>query len=190
MHAEYEEYKKILKSRLSKSRYDHSLCVADEAYRLAQKYGADTEKAYLAGLLHDITKNASKEEHFEIFDTFGANLNDIEKGAPKLWHSLSGAYYVKYILKIQDEEIFDSIKYHTTAKPNMALLSKVIYLADFTSADRDYEDVDVMRKLVDISLDKAFKYALCYTVKDLAEKSVPIHLCTVEAYNETMQKEI
>ncbi len=189
MHGEYKEYKEILKNRLVEKRYYHSLCVADEAYRLAKKYGCDTEKAYLAGLLHDITKNASEREHFSIFNTFNVNLSEVEKGAEKLWHAISGSVYVKYVLQIKDEEIIEAIRYHTTAKPNISLLSKILYLADFTSADRDYDDVDIMREYVDISLDKAYKYSLCYTIKDLAEKGKAIHIDTFNAYNETMLKE-
>ena len=148
----YDEYKDLLKERLTEKRFHHSLCVADEAKRLAKKYGADTEKAYLAGLLHDITKNSNIQEHFNIFKNFGIALNEIELPAEKLWHAISGSAYVKYILKINDEEIFDAIRYHTTAKADMSLLSKVIYLADFTSADRDYEDVDGISNVVNVSL--------------------------------------
>ncbi|MCQ2454860.1 MAG: bis(5'-nucleosyl)-tetraphosphatase (symmetrical) YqeK [Clostridia bacterium] len=189
MHKSYDEYKKILELRLNPKRYYHSLCVADEAYRLAQKYGADTKKAYLCGLLHDITKNVDEKEHRMIFEKYSIKLNEIENSAEKLWHSISGSAYVKFVLEIDDEEIFDAIRYHTTAKANMPLLSKILYLADFTSKDRDYDDVEVMRKLVDISLDDAYKYALSYTVKDLAEKNCAIHLDTLNAYNEIMLKE-
>lgn len=183
-----QEYKALLEKRLAPKRYYHSLCVADEAKRLAEKYGADSEKAYLAGLLHDVTKNASEEEHLNIFDTFGIMLNSIEKNAEKLWHAMSGAAYVKYVLQIDDEEIYDAIRYHTTAKSNMSLLSLILYLADFTSADRDYEDVDVMRALVDKSLDEAFLYALSYTVKEIVDKGGALHLDTINAYNETVLK--
>lgn len=183
-----QEYKALLEKRLAPKRYYHSLCVADEAKRLAEKYGADIEKAYLAGLLHDVTKNASEEEHLNIFDTFGIMLNSIEKNAEKLWHAMSGAAYVKYVLQIDDEEIYDAIRYHTTAKSNMSLLSLILYLADFTSADRDYEDVDVMRALVDKSLDEAFLYALSYTVKEIVDKGGALHLDTINAYNETVLK--
>ncbi len=185
---QYETYKQILQSRLNEKRYNHSLCVADEAARLAQKYGADKEKAYLVGLLHDITKNTSKEEHLKIFNTFGIILNNVECNAEKLWHAISGSAYVKYILNINDEEIFEAIRYHTTAKAQMPLLSLILYLADFTSADRDYEDVDIMRRLVDISLEDAYAYALRYTVMDLAENNRAIHTDTLAAYNEIMIK--
>ncbi len=183
-----DKYKALLQKRLTPKRYHHSICVADEAKRLAEKYGADSEKAYIAGLLHDVTKNATEEEHLNIFDTFGIMLNSIEKTTEKLWHAMSGAAYVKYVLHIEDEEIYDAIRYHTTAKANMSLLSLILYLADFTSADRDYEDVDVMRTLVDKSLDEALIYALSYTIKEIVDKGGALHLDTINAYNETVLK--
>lgn len=185
---EYAEFKAILKKRLSEKRYNHSLAVADEALRLAREYGASEQKAYLAGLLHDVTKNATAEEHLNIFRTFGIMLNDVEQNAEKLWHAISGAAYVCYVLGIKDEEIFDAIRYHTTARADMPLLSKILYLADFTSADRDYEDVDVMRRLVDESLDSAYIYALKYTINDLVENSRAVHSDTFAAYNQAVTK--
>ena len=186
--ADYEVFKQILKGRLSEKRYYHSLCVADEAKRLAEKYGGDKERAYLAGLLHDITKNAPDGEHLQLFSRFGIMLNDIEKNAKKLWHAISGAVYVRSVLGIEDEEMTDAIRYHTTAKANMSLLAKILYLADFTSADRDYDDVDVIRRYVDESLDKAFLYALQYSIEDLVKNGKAVHEDTVEAYNEVVLK--
>lgn len=185
---EFTEYKKILQKQLVPKRYNHSLCVADEACRLAQKYGCDEVKCYLAGLLHDITKNLSKEEHLNIFNTFDIILNDVEKSAEKLWHAISGAAYIRYVLNIDDEEIIDAVRYHTTAKNNMPLMSLILYLADFTSADRDYEDVDVMRELVDNSLEEAFIYALKFTINELTDKNSAIHEDTLAAYNNIMLK--
>lgn len=179
----YEKYKEILKQRLTEKRYYHSLCVADEAKRLAQKAGIDSQKAYLAGLLHDITKNSKQEEHLQIFSQFGIILNDIEKNAEKLWHAISGAAYIEHILGINDAEIIDAVRYHTTAKENMSPLCLILYLADFTSKDRDYSDVEVMRELVDISFQKALVYALKYTIKDLCDMEKAIHFDTLAAYN-------
>lgn len=183
---DYGAFKEILKKRLNEKRYYHSLCVADEAKRLAEKYGGDTEKAYLAGLLHDITKNASAEEQLKIFSDFGIIPNEIENGAEKLWHAMSGAAYAEHILGIKDPEIIDAIRYHTTAKAGMSLLAKILYLADFTSADRDYDDVEVIRKYVNESLQKAFVYALQYSIKDLVEQARAVHLDTVAAYNQAV----
>lgn len=183
-----DEYKRLLKSRLNEKRYAHSLAVADEARRLAKMYGADESKAYLAGLLHDITKNAPLEEHLQIFSAFGIMLTDVEKSAEKLWHAMSGAAYIEHYLGIDDSEIISAVRYHTTAKENMTRLQTVLYLADFTSADRDYDDVDVMRKLVDKSETEALVYALSYTINELLTKGAPIHPDTVSAYNEVVLK--
>lgn len=181
---EFNNYKKILKEKLNDKRYEHSLCVADEAKRLALKYGGDSDKCFKAGLLHDITKNLSADAHLKIFETFGIILSRIESEAVKLWHAMSGATYLKYVLGENDEEIIDAIRYHTTAKANMSLTAKILYLADFTSLDRDYPDVDEIRRLVDISLDDALIYALQYSICDLVESKKAVHPDTLEAYNQ------
>ena len=187
---DYSYYKKLLESMLTQKRYYHSLCVADEAKRLAVKYGADENKAFLAGLLHDITKNIIEEEQLQMFSDFDIIPDSITKKSLKLWHAVTGAAYIKNILEIDDEEIISAVRYHTTAKKNMNLLQKILYLADFTSLDREYPDVDVMRKKVDISLDEAMKYALSYTITELVEKQVQIHPDTMEAYNQVMEEKI
>lgn len=184
----YNHYKEIIKKKLTPKRYFHSLCVADEARRLAIKYGADSEKAYLAGLLHDITKNISEEEQLQMFKDFDIILDDITKDSFKLWHAVTGAAYLENILKIEDDEIISAVRYHTTAKADMKLLEKILYLADFSSADRDYEDVEIMRSKVDESLESAMKYALSYTICELVEKSARIHPDTFEAYNQVMEE--
>ena len=180
----YKNYLEILKKRLNEKRYFHSLCVADEAERLAIKYGGDAHKCYLAGLLHDITKNAPDDEHLKIFETFGIMLSVVEKNAKKLWHAMSGEAYIKNVLGVDDSELLDAVRYHTTAKADMSLTAKILYLADFTSRDRDYDDVDVMRRLVDISLDDALIYALKYSIADLVQQGRAIHEDTVSAYNQ------
>ena len=184
-----EKYKSVLRENLYEKRYNHSLCVADEAVRLARLYGADEDKCYLAGLLHDVTKNLPEEDHLKIFETFGIMLSAVEKNAEKLWHAISGTAYIKNFLKIEDEDILDAVRYHTTGKADMPLITKVLFLADFTSADRDYEDVDVIRKLVDEDYNKAIIYSLKYTINELVEGSNPIHPDTIAAFNEALLKE-
>ena len=188
MSEKYLEFIEILQNRLTPKRFNHSLCVADEAVRLAKKYGGDCDKAYLAGLLHDITKNATKEEHLHIFNEFGIMLNDIEKSSEKLWHAISGSAYIEHILRITDKDIIDSVRYHTTAREDMTHFEKIIYLADFTSSDRDYDDIDIMRKKVDISIEEALDYALSYTINDLVSRKKQLHLDTIKAYNQYVLK--
>lgn len=185
---EYDFYKEILKKRLNEKRYYHSLCVADEAERLALKYGADSKKAYLAGLLHDITKNTTEEEQLQMFEEFGIIPDSITQQSFKLWHAVSGAAYIENILKITDEEIISAVRYHTTARKNMTLLEKILYLADFSSADRCYDDVEIMRIKVDESISAAMEYALSYTISELVEKHALIHPDTMYAYNQVMEE--
>lgn len=181
-----DEYKALLKSRLKPERYEHSLCVADEAVRLADKYGGDRDKAYIAGLLHDVMKNADSEEHLKMFETFGIMLSCVEKSARKLWHAMSGALYIRYVLGIDDTEIVDAVRYHTTARSNMTQLDKILYLADFTSADRQYDDVDTIRALVNKSMDEGLEYALSYSIVDLVNNGRAVHPDTVAAYNDVV----
>lgn len=179
-----EEYKSHIRKRLSDKRYYHSLCVADEAVRLADRYGTDKQKAYLAGLLHDVLKDTSSNEQLKFSKQFGIMLSDLEISAPSLYHSLIGSEYVRHVLGIEDEEIISAIKYHTTAKADMSLLQKIIYLADYTSLDRDYNGVEDMRQAVNEGLDKAMKVALDYTVQDLEEKHVTAHPDTLAAFKQ------
>ena len=133
-----------------------------------------------------ITKNSSDQEHLKLFETFGIMLSVVEKNAMKLWHAISGTAYIENYLEIKDVEILDAVRYHTTAKADMSLTAKILYLADFTSKDRNYPDVNIMRKLVDKSLDEAFIYALQYSIIDLTERSKAIHPDTVSAFNQVV----
>ncbi|MGN0172367.1 MAG: nicotinate-nucleotide adenylyltransferase [Acutalibacteraceae bacterium] len=183
-----EQFKQIIRRRLKPERYAHSLAVADEAKRLARLYGADEQKAYTAGLLHDIMKNTDQEAQLQILKDFDILLDTVERQSPKLWHARVGAVFIERVLGVEDEEIVTAVRYHTTARAGMSLLEKVLYLADFTSADRDYDDVDVMRRLVDENMDRAMIYALRYTIAELTQRERPVHPDTFGAYNEWILK--
>lgn len=179
-----KECKSIIKERMGNSRYTHCINVADEAVRLANKYGGDVNKAEIAGLLHDITKETPIDEQLQIIQNAGIILDEIEISAPKLYHSISGYAYLKDVLKIDDEDILNAVRYHTTARANMSLLEQIIYIADFTSAERDYDGVDKMRKAANKSMDKAMLEGLSFSIVELAEKCLPIGNNTLEAYNQ------
>lgn len=182
-----EEYKSVIKQRLSEHRYIHSLNVADAAEMLAKKYGANVDKAYIAGILHDITKQEAVEKQIEIIETGGGKLLPLEKFTPLVYHQISGMYYCKNVLGVDDEEVLGAIRWHTTGKSDMTLLEKVVFTADFISADRNYPDVDVMRGLANESLEKAMLYSLKYTICDLAQKGNVIHPDTLNCYNYILQ---
>lgn len=181
-----EQFIEIIRGRLTEKRFHHSLEVAKEARRLAEKYGADPAKAYTAGLLHDIMKDTDGKVQLQILNDFGILQDDVEKQAPKLWHAHCGAVFLQYVLGIEDEEIITAVRYHTTARAGMTLFEKILYLADFTSADRDYPDVDEMRRLVEIGIGPAMEYALQYSIDDLKVNGREIHPDTLAAYNEVV----
>ncbi|MBQ8503622.1 MAG: nicotinate (nicotinamide) nucleotide adenylyltransferase [Clostridia bacterium] len=187
----YADLKKILKERLIETRYIHSLNVADSASQLAKKYGADSEKAYFAGLVHDIMKNASDKEQLQIMEKGGIILSRTEKENKKLWHAMAGECYLRLEMGISDEDILNAVRYHTTGRAGMSLLEKVVYIADYISVERDYEDVDIMRDLsLNKGLDEAALYALKFSFKSLSKKEKLIHTDSVEYYNELiMEKE-
>ncbi|MBO5745611.1 MAG: bis(5'-nucleosyl)-tetraphosphatase (symmetrical) YqeK [Clostridia bacterium] len=184
-----EQYKVLLQKRLNEKRYYHSLCVADEAQRLAEKYGADPDKMYLAGLLHDVTKNISDDEQLQTFEKFDIMLSVTEKASPQIWHAMSGALYVKHELGIDDEEIVSAIRYHTTGKADMTLAQKIIFVADLTSADRNYPDINEIRAAADRSLDECIIGILKFTICNIVSKNMPLHPDTLDAYNYLITKE-
>ena len=167
-----DEYKKLIKSRMSDYRYTHSVNVSKEAVRLAKKYGADTEKAAVAGILHDITKETPKEEQLQIMTDGGIILDNVQEKSTKLWHGISGSVYIRDILKITDEDILNAVRYHTTGRAGMSLLEKIIFIADFTSAERDYNGI------------KTMLYGLQFTLKDLSKRAMIIHPDALACYNE------
>lgn len=183
-----EIYKQKLRENLKEKRYNHCLNVAESAKELALRYGADINKAYTAGLLHDITKELEPDIQLKLCDEFGIIMSSLEKSAFKLWHAITGAHYVKNILKISDEEIFDAIRYHTTAKENMSLLTKIIYIADYISVDRNYNGVEEMRETAVCDLEKAIDIATEFTVQELAEQKRAVHPDTLKAYNQYSKK--
>lgn len=177
-------YKEIIKPLMGEYRYIHSVNVSEEAVKLAKFYGADREKAAIAGILHDITKEFSKNEQLQIMLDGGIILDNVQQNAPKLWHSISGSIYVKNILGIMDEDILNAIRFHTTGRAGMSLLEKVIYIADYTSKERDYNGVKTMRKKSLKSIESAMLYSYQFSFGDLTKRKLAIHPDQLECYNE------
>lgn len=182
-----DEFISIIKRRLSESRFVHSMNVAKAAAELAKKYGADEEKAYTAGILHDIMKEESLDIQYEYISRNNEIMTVLERSKSQVVHQMSGAAYCRIELGIDDEEILSAIRYHTTGKRDMTLLQKIVYTADFISAERSYPDVEIMRGKAHNSLEEAMLYSLKYTINDLASKAMLIHPDTLECYNSILE---
>lgn len=182
----YNDYVNIIKPMMGERRFKHSVNVSIEAMRLAEKYGADVDKAAVAGILHDITKEVDFQKQLQIIESGDIILSDVEKSTNKLWHAISGSVYIQTELGITDTDIINAVRYHTTARAGMSKLEKVIFLADFTSAERDYPDVDVIRKKADISLEEGMLYGIEFTLKSLLNRNGMLSIDAVDAYNEIL----
>ena len=173
----------IIKGRLTEQRFIHSLNVADCAKELAIKFGADPEKAYTAGLVHDIMRYEPVEKMLQMIESDGQTLTESEKNITVTLHAIAGEVYLRKNLNVTDKEILSAVRWHTTGKEDMTLLEKIIYVADLTSEDREYPDILEVRAMAEESLDKTCLRGLSFTIEDNARKSRPIHIDTVKAYN-------
>lgn len=182
-----KEYTSLIRGMLSKHRALHSQNVAEEAVRLAKRYNADVERAETAGLLHDIMKETEPNEQRSLILRYDRHNKFDSKpmlASDKLLHGPAGAAYCRLVLRVKDEEILNAIFFHTTARADMTLVEKIVYIADYTSRERNYKEVDYVRKLADKSLEAAIAFTTAYTIKDLIAKKMPLNIYTVDAYNQ------
>lgn len=185
---EYDVLYNDVKNMLSEKRFIHTEGVIERAIQYALVYGVDVEKAKFAALAHDIAKEIPKEESYKLLKEYGIELNEIEQRNSKTIHSKLGAAIAKNKYGLSDD-IVDAIKYHTTGRPNMTMLEKIIYLADTTEKNRKYDSkhddltLEELVNLIKEDIDKGLDYVLTWTLKSILDRNMPIHLNTVEAYN-------
>ena len=181
--------KSLIKTRMGEYRYIHSVNVSKKAVELAKIYGGDTEKAMIAGMLHDITKETPVEEQLKIITEGGIILDDVEKSSSKLWHPISGSVYIRDTVGITDSDIINAVRFHTTGRAGMSLLEKIIFVADFTGDERNYNGVEIMREKSLRSLEEAMLYGLQFTINDLSKRMMTIHPNALACYNELILKD-
>lgn len=176
-------YVGLMKTLLKDSRRIHSLYVAQQAVRLAKRWGENETYALVAGLLHDIQKNVPGEEQLQRILNSDIIFEKTLPQQPKLWHAAAGAIYLRDALNIHNLQILNAVRYHTTGRAAMTRLEQIIYLADLTSKDRTYGGVEKMRELVDTSLDDAMREAMEFIMGDLLSRKALINSDTLSAYN-------
>lgn len=150
-----------------------------EAIRLAERYGADVEKARVAALLHDCTKKLDMEEQLALCRRYGIELDELEQKALKLLHAKTGAAIAGMFSGWTRRSIAPSV--HTTGHAGMTLLEKIIYLADYIEPSRDFPGVDKLRKVCYEEFDKGLLLGLEMSIQEMTEMGNPVHRATVEA---------
>lgn len=180
---EFDTILKKLKNVLDPNRFNHSVNVMEMAESLAKYYGADINKARLAGILHDCGKNYKGDDARDYVKNMGYEPDEIEMLQPKLLHGIIGENLAKEIYGVTDEEILGAIRWHTTGKAGMNLLEKIIYIADYIEPLRSFEGIENMRKVAFEDLDKCIVYCSESTIDFILKKGVLLHQNTVETRN-------
>ena len=183
---DYSEAKKLVKARLSEKRWTHTKNVKKMAVKLARRWGADPEKAAMAAILHDSAKELPKQELLQIFADNAIIAENAPARPSPVWHGIAAAILAETQWGITDPEILSAIRCHTTGKPGMSKLDKIIYLADMTSAERDWPGVEKLRKLELKDLDAAMLAALKQTNDFVLSQGKPLDPMSKAAYEDIL----
>jgi predicted HD superfamily hydrolase involved in NAD metabolism len=176
----------LVKAQLTNRRYEHTLGVMETAVQLAQAYGADMKKAELAAIFHDYAKFRPKEEmkRLLIDEKMDERLLYFHH---ELWHAPTGAFLVQKEAGITDEEVLSAIRWHTTGRPGMTRLEKIVYLADYIEPGRRFPGVEDVRALAARHLDEAVLAAVKNSILFLMNKQQPVFPVTMDTYNDFIQ---
>ena len=184
-----DELRPIAMSYLKPKRMPHVLGTEQEAVRLVRRYGGDETQARIAALLHDCTKKLDMAQQLALCEKYGIMLDELEQKALKLLHSKTGAAIARDVFGVEDA-VYDAILYHTTGKPDMTRLEKIIYLADYIEPTRDFPGVDELRKTVYEDMDKGLLMGLTMTIQEMEEMGNPVHHLTRDARDYLLKRGI
>ena len=184
MNSEIFSIREKLKASLKPGRYEHSLSVSFTCMALAMRYGYDLDKAELAGLLHDCAKCYDNNSIIAACRNSGMELTEGELQAPSIIHSRLGARMAEEKFGVNDPEILSAIACHTTGKPDMSLLDKILYIADYIEPRRyKIKDLPAIRRLAFEDLDQALFQIMEGTLRYLKESGTYADIMTQNAYN-------
>lgn len=178
-----------LEQNLNYKRFIHTLGVAYTATSLAMRYGAEVEKAEMAGLLHDCAKCISTDKMMKICRNGNFVLHETEKNNPALLHSKAGRILAEQEYNVSDPDILSAIEWHTTGHPGMTLLEKIVFTADYIEPGRSSaKRLPQIRAMAFQDLDKAIEMILHDTLEYLAAAGTPIDEATRDTYNDFVRQ--
>ena len=175
-----EQLRPVALSFLRAKRIPHVLGTEETALRLAARAGADREKARTAALLHDCTKRLDMEEQLALCTLYGIGTDPLERSALKLLHAKTGAAVAGDLFGA-DAEVVGAIRWHTTGRPDMTPLEKIIYLADYIEPTRSFPGVEELRRACERNLDEGLELGLAMTVEEMRALGEPVHENTLNA---------
>ena len=184
-----KDLKKDLKKEMDDSRFEHTLGVMYTCAALAMRYEYDLEKAMLAGLLHDCAKCMPNAKKLKMAEKHHLEISSLERKNPFMLHAKLGAYLAKKKYDIEDEEILNAIRWHTTGRPDMTLLDKIVYVSDYIEPRRDKApNLPKIRQLAFMDLDQALIKILEDTLGYLGDSAEHVDAMTKKTYDYYMQQ--
>ena len=175
-------------SFLDEKRIAHVAGYEQEAVRLAEKYGADICQAATAAILHDITKKLDLPNQLILCKRYGIICDEFETKNASLLHAKTGAWKARELFEIE-KPVFDAIMWHTTGRPDMCLLEKIIYLADYIEPSRSFEGISLLREKAYEAIDPAMALSLKMSIEDIRARGYTLHPVSIEAYEFYKEKE-
>ncbi len=182
-----DELRPIALSYLKPKRVAHVLGTERTAAELARQYGVDESEARIAALLHDCTKKLEIDEQLKLCEQYDIDMDEMERETLKLQHSRTGAAIARHVFGVSDA-VYDAIRYHTTGRPDMTLLEKIIYIADYIEPNRRFDGVEAVREATAQSLDAGILLGLTMTIEEMKGYGTPIHHLTMDAREYLIQQ--
>ncbi|MDE7318899.1 MAG: bis(5'-nucleosyl)-tetraphosphatase (symmetrical) YqeK [Lachnospiraceae bacterium] len=184
-----KDLKKDLKKEMDDSRFEHTLGVMYTCAALAMRYEYDLEKAMLAGLLHDCAKCMPNAKKLKMAEKHHLEISSLERKNPFMLHAKLGAFLAKKKYDVEDEEILNAIRWHTTGRPDMTLLDKIVYVSDYIEPRRDKApNLPKIRQLAFMDLDQALMKILEDTLGYLGDSTEHVDAMTKKTYDYYMQQ--
>ncbi len=183
-----EAMRELLKKSLPTKRFNHSVAVYETALALAKIYDADEKKVAISALLHDCGREIASRDNLMKAKELGLQIDDVEKNQPILLHAKLGVYCAQHKYGVEDSEILEGIRYHTTGKAGMSKLAKIVYLADMLEPARDFPGVDHLRQVAKEDLERCLFEGFTTTIKYLLDGELLIHPDCIAGYNEIATK--
>ena len=175
-----EDIQEKLRKKLKGSRYVHTLGVEYTSVCLAMKYGENLETAELSGLLHDCAKELPEKKLIQICRDHGERISKMEYQNPFLLHGKAGACLARDKFGIDDANILNAIRYHTTGRPGMTLVEKIVFVADYIEPNRKNADnLTELRRMACENLDETVLRILEQTLDYLIRTGKEIDRHTV-----------
>lgn len=182
--ADMRKIRRAMEKTQDEMRYEHTLGVAYTAAALAMRYGASVENAQLAGLLHDCAKCLDDDKKIAICEKHNISITEVEKRNPFLLHAKAGSFLAMNKYKVHDSDVINAILNHTTGRPGMSLLEKIIFVADYIEPGRKKApNLAEIREMAFISLDGAVVKILKDTLDYLKSTPGEIDPMTQKTYD-------